>query len=530
MTAQRADDTANVPYTQPQPLGILKCLRHDHAGQQPGTLLSALQVERVYYLYSNLPLAIGISILLALVLVYVQWGTVSTERLLGWLAVLYIVLFGRAMLFSAWKRFASRDTQINAQCWLHWFRIGTALAGMTWGSAGVLLAPPGDFSHIVYITFALAGLCAGGTTTLAIDRISMTVFLLSVLSPQIIYLALEQNPVANGMSTMLVLFMLFMMAGALQLKKRLEETTHLRHKATESESRMSQMLEGSPIAARIADYASNKVVFANRSYVSLIESTPEQVIGITPSSYYAHPEEYADVMAQVKKGISVTNKLVELRGPDGGSWTKWALASFFAVEYQGKPAILGWFYDITDRKIMEDRVEHMAYHDTLTGLPNRYLFNDRLEQAIANAEREQSALALLFVDLDKFKPVNDRYGHRIGDLLLIAVAERIRDCLRRTDSAARLGGDEFVVLLPLIKNEENALKIAENIRHALNRPFHIEGLTLEISSSTGVAIYPHHTGDARQLMVLADTAMYHAKTEGRNRVKTYHSDLQINSD
>lgn len=527
MAAQRTSDTTHAPHNPSRlPVASSRLLREGHASEHSGTLLSTLQAERVHHLYSNLPSAIIISVLLALILVYVQWSVVTSSHLLVWLAVLFTILLGRVILFFAWKRSAESDSPTTALRWLYRFRFGAALTAIVWGGAGVLLAPSGDTSHIVYVTFALAGLSAGAATTLAIDRVSVNIFLLSVLSPQVVYLALEENTIAHGMSAMLVLFLLFLLASAWQLRFRLEENIHLRHTATESEERMGQMLEGSPIAAHIVDAASNEVVFANRSYVSLIESSPDQVIGITPSNYYARPEEYADVMVHVRRGGNVTNRLIELRCPEDGGWTKWALASFFAVEYQGRPAVLGWFYDITDRKIMEDRVEHLAYHDTLTGLPNRYLFSDRLDQAIANAEREQTTLALLFVDLDKFKPVNDQYGHHIGDLLLMAVADRIRDCLRRTDSAARLGGDEFVVLLPLIKNEENALKIAENIRHELNRPFHIEGLTLEISSSTGVAIYPQHTVNAQHLLELADTAMYHAKEEGRNRVKTYHSGLK----
>jgi diguanylate cyclase (GGDEF)-like protein len=141
--------------------------------------------------------------------------------------------------------------------------------------------------------------------------------------------------------------------------------------------------------------------------------------------------------------------------------------------------------------------------------------------ALANAERERSVLALMFVDLDRFKPVNDQYGHHVGDLLLKAVAERILACLRHTDSAARFGGDEFVVMLPDVARERYAMRIAEKIRTALNRPFEIEGLTLNISSSTGVAVYPDHADEEQLLIKRADIAMYFAKAEGRNRVKAY---------
>ncbi len=499
-------------------------LRNRAVSEQAEMLRATLLFERCHHLYSDLPVAIGISALLALILVYVQWTVVATNLLLGWLAVLFAVLLGRAVLFVSWRKSASTDVQLNTDSWLQRFRIGTGLAGIVWGAAGVLLALSGDIGHILYVTFALAGLSAGGATTLAIDRISVNIFLLSVLTPQIVFFALEENTIFHGMSAMMVLFLLFLLGSAWKLRLRLEENIHLRNLATENELRMSQILEGSPIATRIVDAESNRVVFANKSYISLIESSPEQVIGISPINYYAHPEEYTNAIAQLRKGISVTEKLVELHDPEG-FWTKWALASFFAVEYQDKPAYLGWFHDITERKLMEDRVEHMAYHDTLTDLPNRYLFIDRLQQAIVNAERDKSTLALMFMDLDKFKDVNDRHGHNVGDLLLVAVAERILGCLRKSDSAARLGGDEFVILLSAIKTEENALRIAENIRREISRPFDLEELHLHISMSIGVALYPDHANTQKQLMKCADAAMYYAKEEGRNRVKTYSPEM-----
>jgi diguanylate cyclase (GGDEF)-like protein len=250
---------------------------------------------------------------------------------------------------------------------------------------------------------------------------------------------------------------------------------------------------------------------------------------VIPSDYYALPEVYADVVKQLRTGGYVTNKLVELSPPGEQTWSKWVLASYFPVEYENKPAILGWFYDITDRKLSEERVEHMAYHDPLTGLPNRSSFLGRLQQAMAGARREQSVLGLMFIDLDNFKPVNDTHGHHIGDLLLEGVAERILACLRNSDSAARLGGDEFVVLLPAVGSERDAVRIAEKIRAALNEPFEIEDVKLKISSSTGVAVYPNHADGEQQLLKRADLAMYHAKSRGRDCVEVYRPELSKES-
>ncbi|MBP9903958.1 MAG: diguanylate cyclase [Rhodoferax sp.] len=171
------------------------------------------------------------------------------------------------------------------------------------------------------------------------------------------------------------------------------------------------------------------------------------------------------------------------------------------------------------------RLQHMAQHDSLTGLANRALFSDRLHQALAAARRDQTHLALLFLDLDHFKPVNDDYGHAVGDELLKVVAQRMLACVRESDTVARIGGDEFVLLLRSVSDDpgQTALTVAEKIREALARAFDIDGKALHISCSIGVAIYPEHGTDDITLAGHADQAMYLAKQAGRNRVTLFQS-------
>ena len=159
-------------------------------------------------------------------------------------------------------------------------------------------------------------------------------------------------------------------------------------------------------------------------------------------------------------------------------------------------------------------LEHLAQHDALTDLPNRALFDDRMSVALAAARRDNSQLALLFIDLDRFKPINDRLGHAAGDRVLKGVAERIRHNIRESDTAARIGGDEFVVLLPGIASAEDAEVVANKIRAAIDRPFTIDGHELAISVSLGVAHYPQDGTDATSLARHADTAMYRDKAAG----------------
>ena len=178
--------------------------------------------------------------------------------------------------------------------------------------------------------------------------------------------------------------------------------------------------------------------------------------------------------------------------------------------------------DVTDRKKVEEQLLHATNHDNLTGLPNRALLNDRLKLAIATARRNKGLiLALMFIDLDKFKSINDTLGHAIGDKLLAKVATRIQTCLRASDTAARLGGDEFVVLLPSINSHHDALLVAEKIRHAICQPIRLAGQILNVSPSIGIAIYPDNGRDEVELLKHADAAMYSAKQSGRDTVCFY---------
>ena len=170
-----------------------------------------------------------------------------------------------------------------------------------------------------------------------------------------------------------------------------------------------------------------------------------------------------------------------------------------------------------ERQQMISRLQFMAQYDQLTGLPNRALLADRLQLALARAKREQLQLALLFLDLDKFKQVNDTLGHTAGDLLLQLVAERIQHCLRAMDTVARFAGDEFVVLLEDFHSPDHASLVAEKIRLALNQPFDIHGHSHRVLPSIGIALYPQHATNSQQLLSQADNAMYLAKKNGGNR-------------
>jgi len=181
--------------------------------------------------------------------------------------------------------------------------------------------------------------------------------------------------------------------------------------------------------------------------------------------------------------------------------------------------------DITSVKLAEERVEYVAMHDPLTGLPSRRLFQDRLKQAIVHAQRNHTLAAVLYVDLDKFKPVNDTYGHEAGDAVLQEVAARLKSCLRASDTVARVGGDEFVVILPALASRPDAMPVAEKMVTSLCRPYSFGDRNFEVGASVGIAIYPRDARDLDTLLSNADKAMYTAKNSGGRRYEFYEPEL-----
>jgi len=297
----------------------------------------------------------------------------------------------------------------------------------------------------------------------------------------------------------------------------------------ESEQRLTNILENVTAYIYLKD-TEGRYLFANRLLREWFDAPMEEIVGYDDTKFYdadtAANMHKADLrVLQKGETLKMEEILPNVLTPDDAR-------VFMTVKIplrfgDGKiHSLCGISTDITERKAAEERMQRIAQHDALTNLPNRGLFNDRLHQAIAAAQRNRVRLALMFIDLDKFKPVNDTYGHGVGDLLLKEVAQRIQSCLRESDTAARIGGDEFIILLPVIETQQDAIKVGEKILHVLNQTFALAGHKLEISGSIGVAVYPDHGKNEKLLVRSADIAMYHAKKNGRNNVKVYQPGLQ----
>jgi diguanylate cyclase (GGDEF)-like protein/PAS domain S-box-containing protein len=207
---------------------------------------------------------------------------------------------------------------------------------------------------------------------------------------------------------------------------------------------------------------------------------------------------------------------------------KWVLSRGMIVkrDQQGKPLrMVGTHTDITARKLLETRLENLAHFDALSNVPNRTLFNDRLKLALAYAKRERKMLAVMFIDLDLFKEINDLYGHETGDIVLKKVSRQLVSCVRESDTVARMGGDEFVILLPIIDHESDVTSVADKIIEAISQPIKVAKTHLHVTCSIGIAIFPQHGKDEKLLVINADMAMYQAKKNGKNQANFFDEAL-----
>lgn len=265
--------------------------------------------------------------------------------------------------------------------------------------------------------------------------------------------------------------------------------------------------------------AKAEILWANRSFAQLSGYASEEVLGQTPKLFSSGVHDasfYQRFWQTVSSGRTWHGEIVNIR-PDGTRYTISQTVTPLLNSNAQVNHYVAIVEDISERKAAEERIQHTANFDLLTDLPNRSLFFDRLGQALALARRDGLSGALLFLDLDHFKEVNDQLGHAAGDALLIAVAQRLRAQVRESDTVARLGGDEFTIILPSLRDGTDATCVADKIITAIRQPFLIAGREVTVGISIGIALFPEHGNVVELILNAADHAMYLAKKGGRNR-------------
>ena len=290
------------------------------------------------------------------------------------------------------------------------------------------------------------------------------------------------------------------------------------------------LLEHAPIGIYYSDL-SGKFLYGNKKAEEIVGYQREELMG----------KNFLTLQLLGPKDIARASKLLALNrvtkatGPDEfvlkrKDNTKVTVEINTAViAMNGTKVVLGMVHDITTRKEAEGKIRRMAYQDALTGLPNRVLFVDRLKVAMARAQRHQDKLAVMLLDLDQFKDINDTYGHNVGDQLLHSVGKRLTGLLRKNDTVSRMGGDEFLLLLPELTDVNDVTIIAQKIMETFQDPFAFDGYKLSITTSIGIALYPDDGKQVDILLINADIAMYKAKEKGPNNYQRYTATMRAGS-
>lgn len=304
-----------------------------------------------------------------------------------------------------------------------------------------------------------------------------------------------------------------------------KERNQMQQAVRESEERYRLLVELSPDGIFV--HAEGKFMFINPAGARLLgASHPDQIVGMSMLDV-VHPDFKEIVKSRLAKLEKTTDSLPWIEEKyvriDGTVIDVDVAAVHFS--YEGKPAVQEIFRDITERKVVEQKLKQLALYDTLTELPNRTLFFDRMRQLLQLAKRNDYVLALLYMDLDHFKAINDTLGHEAGDQVLREAGQRMKSCTRSSDTVARMGGDEFIGICGRIAVPRDAAFVARKIMDVLSQPFLIKGREYVIGASIGISLYPMDGDDVETLVSKADTAMYRVKEGGKGGYR-FFSDIE----
>jgi diguanylate cyclase (GGDEF)-like protein/PAS domain S-box-containing protein len=481
---------------------------------------------------SNMSLATSTA--LAAILAFMQWNVVAHEVVLAWFGLIILIMSARAALIMAYQH-APVDDETTTHVWLVRFRLGVLAMGVVWGSAGFLLFPAHYPQYQMFLIFMLAGLTAGGVISYSADLLSGIVFSIAVIVPLAVRLLVAGDSLSVAMSMAVILYQGFMIMSLRHINKHTLENMALRLEATTSEQivraseeRYRLLLGHLPVG--IFHYDNHLVItYCNEHFAGILHNSVERIIGLN--------------MTQIRDQ-SILPVLRQSLAGETGHYEGYYYATFSDADgwvsmtctpsRDGMGVIDGGIaivQDISDSRAAAEEIKNLAFFDPLTSLPNRRLLMDRLNQALVSSTRTGKAGALLFIDLDNFKTLNDTLGHDLGDLLLQQVAQRLNACVREGDTVARLGGDEFVVMLEDLSGQalEAAAQtesIGEKVLAALNLPYQLDTLSYHSSSSIGATVFNKHERSIEELMKQADIAMYQSKKAGRNTLRFFDPKMQ----
>lgn len=521
-----------------------------------------IYAEQIRLLYRFSLVGYLAELLVTFILGAILWVELSNPLLFGWFVAGFVVMLSRYGLYKLFIRANAGPQALSV--WETRFAIGAVVMALLWTAMGTLLMPR-DPTQQIPVIMLVALLTTGSVAYLAPHKSLFGLTSVLALVPMSLLLALTSgNRTAQLIGgALLVLSILLVMVHSkvhialldalsarfdnlLMSMKLEEEKTRVqqanralavesdeRRKAERAElvalQRLKLHLERTPLGVIEWDLSFNVSTW-NPAAEGIFGYSAAEMIGESGHRLVAGDaanDSLATMWSELTQSRGSTRVPLEARNRRGEIiHTEWYNTPL--VDEAGNiVGVASLVQDVTERLNTERTIHYMAHHDSLTGLPNRRLMQDRLNQAILAARRQQRYVALLFLDLDRFKLVNDTLGHDMGDFVLRDIARRLTRVVREGDTVSREGGDEFVVVLPDLERPEAAQIVANKILSELARPIEVAGQEITVTASVGISHYPNDATDVNQLLKHADSAMYQAKDAGRNTVRFFTSDLNF---
>ena len=485
-------------------------------------------------LYRSLPIALLTSVINALVLALIQYPLIPAPIVVSWAAAVALLTLWRIVGYVRFLRYPPTLAAVPA--WKRRFIAEVLLSGMLWGSAAILLYPAQDVLHQMFLVFMLAGMGAGAITTLSAVWLAALAYLIPSLLPLIVRLFMAETAVSMPMGLMATLFLVMVSLAALRGRNNVIELSQARHAQAQADTdlRLAATTFHSQEGILIADRY-GRILRLNEAAKRITGHTQDELLGQPARQLLETEGSHAsfdhDAMGAALRDNGFWAGECRLLTREGIGIPARATVTTVRDDHGDVSHYVAHFQDVSETKRAQERIEFQAYYDALTELPNRWLLSDRLEQDISRCRRHGHHGAVLFIDLDHFKRINDALGYRAGDGLLKSVAQRLIDNTRREDLAARFGGDEFVIVLTGLDDDparaaSQAERAAAKLRAALAEPYVHDGNHLHLTASVGIAPYPIDQADAETMITRADVALYHVKQRERGTQATYRPDMR----
>ncbi|NOR87021.1 MAG: EAL domain-containing protein [Bacteroidales bacterium] len=538
----------------------------------PQKKLDYILEKQVEAIYIEAPVANLTIFFISTLFVFILSGHVDINYLISWSVIINTSAIYRLFL---WYKHRSVSGRIDARYWLHHYTIASLFVGISWSLVYLFLFQTNELVIIIALFMLIFGILSAAVAILSIYLPLFIVYTYpQIIAMSFVVISFDNTPMyflTISLYTYLIMLTLFSRNTGRQFLAQVtlayenKELVSQREKViSERTEELGQTNDSLKKEVAIREQAENKQQIQYNLLRSVLDATPDLIFykdyKDKDGKYIGSNEAFNQFVGRSPDNIIGKNDL-QLLGDDIGSFSRSKDREVFEAretrineEWVSYPdgrkvllstlrtpfydsdnniiGVLGVSRDMTVQKNIEEKLRekerslrHLAHHDPLTELPNRLLMIDRLQQSIQRAARSNHFIAILFIDLDHFKEINDSLGHTAGDKLLRAVAERLKKTSRREDTVARLGGDEFTIIFELSDDLDAAGKLAGKIFNAFNTPFMINNQELNVTTSIGISLYPKDGSDTESLLKNADAAMYHAKSEGRNAFRFYSAEM-----